>query len=58
MDDITRIDDIVENKKGAQTQDGQEYDLIGVLWECKGCGVVVSHTPQHDKMHNKTRSQV
>lgn len=41
-----------------QDDGGQEYDLISILWECKGCGGVVSNTPQHDKMHTKTRSKV
>lgn len=41
-----------------QDEDGQEYVLISVVWECAGCGAMVSNTPQHDRMHNKTRSVV
>lgn len=39
-------------------QGAQEYELIAVMWECTGCGAIISNTPQHDKMHNKTRSFV
>jgi hypothetical protein len=37
---------------------GQEYELVSVVWECLGCGAMVSNTPQHDRMHLKTRSVV
>jgi hypothetical protein len=41
-----------------QDDGGQEYELLSVLWICKGCGAVIGDTPQHDKMHMKTRSSV
>jgi hypothetical protein len=59
MDDVTKIENIVLGRQMQPTKpDGQEYELIGILWECLGCGAVISNTPQHDKMHNKTRSVV
>lgn len=57
MDDVTRIESIVSTKTQV-IGEGQEYDLIAIMWECKGCGAAVSNTPQHDRMHNKTRSVV
>ena len=40
----------------------QHYTLLTAnpvsLWECQGCGVVVSDTGKHDHWHTKTRSAV
>jgi len=58
MDDITKIESIVSTKSRKEVGDGQDYDLISIVWECRGCGAMVSNTPQHDRMHNKTRSVV
>lgn len=44
---------LVKKEHGAQ-----EYELVSIVWECTGCGALVSNTPQHDRMHSKTRSQM
>jgi hypothetical protein len=58
MSDVTKIESMITKKTQSQLDGGQNYDLIAIMWECLGCGAMVSNTPQHDRMHNKTRSIV
>lgn len=55
---VKEIPTDIKKYKKEDIAGAQEYELINVFWECLGCGVVVSNTPQHDRMHNKTRTVV